>query len=130
MLGLTPSSRRPAFADHHDQQTYAAPCGRFVPEPAAAAKKSDWRNPQSSALTKLRHSPFLIRATFCPVSCYPIRSVSSKVKFIALLAQSGGGEAYSDSESAPTATCVYATTPESVDFGAGNRAGTYGVHHD
>jgi hypothetical protein len=47
-------------------------------------------DPQSSALTKLRHSPFLLRATFWPVSCYPIRSVSSKSKFIALLAQSGG----------------------------------------
>ncbi len=47
-------------------------------------------DPQSSALTKLRHSPFLLRATLCPVSCYPIRSVSPKSKLIAFLAQSGG----------------------------------------
>ena len=47
-------------------------------------------DPQSSALTKLRHSPFLFRATFCPVYCDPIWSVSSNSKFTTLLAQSGG----------------------------------------
>jgi len=48
------------------------------------------KDPQSSALTKLRHSPFLFRATFCPVYCDPIWSVSSNSKFTTWLAQSGG----------------------------------------
>jgi hypothetical protein len=81
-------------------------------------------DPQSSALTKLRHSPFLFRATFCPVSCDPIRSVSSKSKFIALLAQSGRVEAYSDSESAPTATCVYVSAPPNEARGVIHRQGS------